>query len=64
MGVSRRDRIVQSPTVAERSGAITRRAGPKAIADFGFADCPPLDLILFGESSLARKFQPPCFDRG
>jgi len=33
-------------TVAERSGAITSAQGPKAIADFGFADCPHLDLIL------------------
>ena len=33
-------------TVAERSGAVTSAQGPKAIADFGFADCPHLDLIL------------------
>ena len=33
-------------TVAERSGAITSAQGPKAIADFGFADCPHLDSIL------------------
>ena len=33
-------------TVAERSGAVTSAQGPKAIAEFGFNDCPHLDLIL------------------
>lgn len=33
-------------TVAERSGAVTSAQGPKAIAEFGFGDCPHLDLIL------------------
>jgi putative intracellular protease/amidase len=33
-------------TVAQRSGAVTSAQGPKAIADYGFADCPNLDLIL------------------
>jgi putative intracellular protease/amidase len=33
-------------TVAERSGAVTSAQGPKVIADYGFGDCPHLDLIL------------------
>jgi len=33
-------------TIAEHSGVVTSAQGPKAIADFGFADCPHLDLIL------------------
>src|SRR6266852_6176230 len=33
-------------TVAERGGPVTSAQGPKAIAVFGFADCPHLDLIL------------------
>ena len=33
-------------TVAKRSGAVTSAQGPKAIAEFGFDDCPHLDLML------------------
>ena len=32
--------------VAERSGEVKSAQGPKAVADFGFADCPALDLLL------------------
>ena len=33
-------------TVAANAGPISSAQGPKAIADFGFDDCPHLDLIL------------------
>jgi transcriptional regulator GlxA family with amidase domain len=32
--------------VAERGGPVVSAQGPQAIADYGFDDCPPLDLIL------------------
>jgi transcriptional regulator GlxA family with amidase domain len=32
--------------VAERPGAVTSSQGPRAVADHGFADCPPLDILL------------------
>jgi transcriptional regulator GlxA family with amidase domain len=41
--------------VAERSGAITSAQGPKAIAEFGFDDCPRLDLILIPGGIGTRK---------
>jgi transcriptional regulator GlxA family with amidase domain len=31
---------------AEHAGAITSAQGPKALAEYGFEDCPPLDLML------------------
>lgn len=41
--------------VAERSGAVTSAQGPKAIAEFGFDDCPHLDLILIPGGIGTRK---------
>ena len=32
--------------VAEKAGPVASVQGPKAIADYGFDDCPPLDLVL------------------
>lgn len=32
--------------VAEKAGPVTSVQGPKAVADYGFDDCPPLDLVL------------------
>jgi putative intracellular protease/amidase len=32
--------------VAQKAGPVTSAQGPKAIADYGFDDCPPLDLVL------------------
>jgi transcriptional regulator GlxA family with amidase domain len=32
--------------VAERAGEVASSAGPKAVAEHGFVDCPRLDLIL------------------
>jgi putative intracellular protease/amidase len=33
-------------TVAERAGAVKSAQGPRTVAEFGFADCPDLDLLL------------------
>jgi putative intracellular protease/amidase len=33
-------------TVAEKAGPVASTPGLKAVADYGFEDCPPLDLIL------------------
>jgi transcriptional regulator GlxA family with amidase domain len=32
--------------VAQKAGPITSAQGPQVLADFGFDDCPPLDLVL------------------
>ncbi|HEY2837879.1 MAG TPA: DJ-1/PfpI family protein [Pirellulales bacterium] len=32
--------------VAEKAGPVASAQGPKAVADFSFDDCPPLDLVL------------------
>lgn len=32
--------------VAEKAGSVASTQGPKVVADFGFDDCPPLDLVL------------------
>jgi transcriptional regulator GlxA family with amidase domain len=33
-------------TVAEQAGPVTSSQGPRAVADHGFDDCPPLDILL------------------
>ena len=33
-------------TVAQHAGPVRSGQGPSAVADHGFADCPPLDLLL------------------
>lgn len=33
-------------TVAEKAGPVASFQGPKTVAEHGFADCPPLDLVL------------------
>ncbi len=33
-------------TVALKAGAVTSTQGPKTLAQYGFDDCPALDLIL------------------
>ncbi len=47
---------LQIVTVAERAGPVSSAQGPKALADYGFADCPPLDLVLLpgGVGTLAQ----------
>jgi transcriptional regulator GlxA family with amidase domain len=37
---------VEVAMVAEKKGAVSSAQGPAAVADYGFADCPPLDLLL------------------
>ncbi len=37
---------VEIVTVAEQSGPVRSGQGPSAVAEHGFADCPPLDLLL------------------
>jgi len=32
--------------VAEKAGPVASTQGPQGVADYGFEDCPPLDLIL------------------
>jgi len=32
--------------VAEKAGPVASAQGPKAVADFSFEDCPPLDMVL------------------
>ncbi len=32
--------------VAEQAGPVASAQGPKVVADFGFDDCPPLDLVI------------------
>ncbi len=33
-------------TVAEKAGPVASFQGPKSLAEYGFDDCPPLDLVL------------------
>jgi putative intracellular protease/amidase len=33
-------------TVSDRAGAVASTQGPQTVAEYGYADCPPLDLIL------------------
>jgi transcriptional regulator GlxA family with amidase domain len=33
-------------TVADNAGSVASAQGPRAVADHGFADCPPLDIVL------------------
>ncbi len=37
---------VRIVTVAERAGEVASHQGPKTVVEYGFDDCPPLDLIL------------------
>lgn len=37
---------IEIVTVAQQAGAVRSGQGPSAIADYGFDDCPPLDLLL------------------
>jgi putative intracellular protease/amidase len=43
-------------TVAQKAGAVTSTQGPKTLAQYGFDDCPALDLILLpgGVGTLAE----------
>lgn len=49
-------RELRIETVAERPGPVASTPGVETVARFGFADCPPLDLLLLpgGLGSLAQ----------
>lgn len=51
-------------TVAEKAGPVTSAQGLKSIADFGFDDCPRLDLVLVpgGMGTLAEVKNPAMLD--
>lgn len=50
--------------VAQRAGLVPSAQGPQVHADFGFDDCPPLDLILVpgGMGTLAEVKNPAMLD--
>ncbi len=50
--------------VAQEAGPVTSAQGPKVLADFGFDDCPPLDLLLIpgGMGTLAEVKNPAMLD--
>jgi transcriptional regulator GlxA family with amidase domain len=50
--------------VAEKAGPVPSAQGPSSVADFGFDDCPPLDLILVpgGMGTLAEVKNPKMLD--
>ena len=48
-------------TVAERPGPVTSSQGPRAVADHGFADCPPLEILLVpGGMGTRREVNNPA----
>lgn len=51
-------------TVAQQAGAVTSFQGPKTVAQYGFDDCPPLDLILLpgGIGTLAELKNPAMLE--
>jgi putative intracellular protease/amidase len=50
--------------VAEKAGPVISAQGPQVLADYGFDDCPPLDLILVpgGMGTLAEIKNPAMLD--
>src|SRR5688572_32367813 len=51
-------------TVAERPGPVASSQGPRAVADHGFADCPPLDILLVpGGMGTRREVSNARLDR-
>lgn len=55
---------VQTLLVAERAGPVGSFQGPSALADYGFKDCPGLDLILLpgGFGTLRELNNPAMLD--
>jgi putative intracellular protease/amidase len=51
-------------TVAERAGAVASAQGPKTLAEYGFEDCPELDLLLLpgGIGTLAELGNEPMLE--
>jgi putative intracellular protease/amidase len=50
--------------VAEKAGPVASTQGPKTVADYGFDDCPPLDLLLVpgGFGTFAQLKNPAMLD--
>ncbi len=50
--------------VAQKAGPVTSAQGPQVVADHGFDDCPPLDLVLVpgGFGSLVECKNPAMLD--
>lgn len=38
--------VVEVSMVAERAGAVASAQGPEVLAKYGFANCPPMDMLL------------------
>ena len=55
---------LQIATVAESAGPVASTQGPKTVADYGFGDCPPLDLVLLpgGIGTLAQLSNSKLLD--
>ncbi len=51
-------------TVAESAGPVASTQGPKTVAEYGFDDCPPLDLVLLpgGIGTLAQLANPKLLE--
>ena len=51
-------------TVAEQAGPVASFQGPRTLAEHGFADCPPLDLLLLpgGLGTLDQLGNPALLD--
>jgi putative intracellular protease/amidase len=56
--------VVDVAIVAQRKGAVPSAQGPSVVADYGFLDCPRLDLILVpgGIGSRAEVDNPVLLD--
>jgi transcriptional regulator GlxA family with amidase domain len=56
--------VIDIVTVAERKGAVRSGQGPSALADYGFGDCPHLDLLLIpgGEGTRTEVNNPVMID--
>jgi transcriptional regulator GlxA family with amidase domain len=50
--------------IAQKAGPVASTQGPKTVADFGFDDCPPLDLVLVpgGFGTFAQLNNPTILD--
>ena len=55
---------VEIAMVAQQAGAVVSAQGPAAVAEHGFADCPPLDLLLIpgGIGTRAEIDNPAMLD--
>ena len=56
--------IVDVVTVAQKKGPVPSGQGPSAMADYGFDDCPPLDMLLIpgGDGTRTEVDNPVMID--